>query len=186
MIQCSSPCFLNCASAPMQMFLPYAVSTSCACPPTTRTRSCTRCWSWPSARAARALACSDPTQEEPATNLHLNRESSNLLVKSWWGGKVSLEALQSHELVYVYKNISFSRGTHRLSKKGLRFKLLLLLMLSLADFCVWMLMTLEQRPWVLLYKLKNTKVEAAAYTWCGWDLHHEHFGLKPSGTAVCL
>lgn len=35
------------------------VLTSCASLPTTPTRSCTRCWSWPSARAVRVLACSD-------------------------------------------------------------------------------------------------------------------------------
>lgn len=35
------------------------VSTSCASPRTTPMRSCTRCWSWPSVRAARASACSD-------------------------------------------------------------------------------------------------------------------------------
>lgn len=35
------------------------VSTSCASPHTTPTKSCTRCWSWPSVKAARASACSD-------------------------------------------------------------------------------------------------------------------------------
>lgn len=36
------------------------VLTSCASLPTTPMRNCTRCLSWPSARAARASACSDP------------------------------------------------------------------------------------------------------------------------------
>lgn len=35
------------------------VLTNCASPPMIPMRSCTRCWSWPSVRAVRALACSE-------------------------------------------------------------------------------------------------------------------------------
>lgn len=42
-----------------QLFVSCLVLTSCASQHTTRTRSCTRCWNWPSVRAARGSACFD-------------------------------------------------------------------------------------------------------------------------------
>lgn len=45
--------------ASFSFFFFCPVSTSCASPHMTPMRSCTRCWSWPSVRAARASACSD-------------------------------------------------------------------------------------------------------------------------------
>lgn len=220
-------CFIYFWTLADSVVLLCLVLTSCASLPMTPMRSCTRCWSWPSARAVRASACSDSSitgTVVPPVQVHTSTAHSSALVPciylhltvgflgreiprlplntlSGWEGitgsptQLCWNQDSSYELLCYCMYIKYlafvKKGNHELLKK-VRFWLILFLN---AEVClvlyVWKTNDARAKYYCIncffcILQTEEHLSATAAYMWCGWRVHLQHFGLNRSGTDVCM